>query len=51
MKGPVKDHLRDYGLSRRVPPERFAGTVGEAVDEATGTLRGDLEGTEWDNEP
>ncbi|TFC95155.1 MULTISPECIES: SulP family inorganic anion transporter [Cryobacterium] len=51
MKGPVKDHLRDYGLSGRFPPERFAGTVGEAVDEATGTLRGDLEGTEWDDEP
>ena len=51
MKGPAKDHLRDYGLSRRFPPERFAGTVGEAVDEATGTLRGDLEGTEWDSEP
>ena len=51
MKGPVKDHLRDYGLSRRFPPERFAVTVGEAVDEATGTLRGDLDGTEWDDAP
>jgi high affinity sulfate transporter 1 len=51
MKGPVKDHLRDYGLTRRFPPERFAGTVGEAVDGITGTLRGDLEGTEWDDEP
>ncbi|MBC7441289.1 MAG: SulP family inorganic anion transporter [Ramlibacter sp.] len=50
MKGPVKDHLRDYGLTGRFPPERFAETVGEAVDEATGTLRGDLEGTEWDEE-
>lgn len=50
MKGPVKDHLRDYGLSGRFPPERFAATVGEAVDETTGTLRGDLEGTEWDSE-
>ncbi len=50
MKGPVKDHLRDYGLTRRFPPERFARTVGEAVDEATGTLRGDLEGTEWDTD-
>ena len=48
MKGPVKDHLRAYGLSGRFPPERFAGTVGEAVDEATGTLRGDLDGTQWD---
>ncbi|TFD68936.1 SulP family inorganic anion transporter [Cryobacterium ruanii] len=50
MKGPVKDHLRDYGLSERFPPERFAGTVGEAVDEATGTLRGDLDGTQWDTD-
>ena len=48
MKGPVKDHLRNYGLSRRFPPERFARTVGEAVDEATGTLRGDLDGTQWE---
>jgi high affinity sulfate transporter 1 len=50
MKGPVKDHLRDYGLSGRFPPERFAATVGAAVDEATGTLRGDLDGTRWDGE-
>jgi MFS superfamily sulfate permease-like transporter len=48
MKGPVKDHLRAYGLSGQFPPERFADTVGEAVDEATGTLRGDLDGTQWD---
>ncbi|WP_241986426.1 SulP family inorganic anion transporter [Cryobacterium psychrophilum] len=50
MKGPVKDKLREYGLSERFPPERFAGTVGAAVDEATGTLRGDLEGTAWGDE-
>ena len=48
MKGPVKDLLRHYGLGHRFPAERFAGTVGEAVDEATGTLRGDLDGTSWD---
>lgn len=51
MKGPVKDLLRDYGLSGRFPPERFAQTVGAAVDDATGTLRGDLDGTRWDEEP
>jgi len=51
MKGPVKDTLREYGLSLRFPPERFATTVGTAVDEATGTLRGDLDGTRWDDEP
>ncbi|MDJ0323222.1 SulP family inorganic anion transporter [Cryobacterium sp. PH31-AA6] len=50
MKGPVKDHLRDYGLNRRFPPERFADTVGAAVDKATGTLRGDLDGTQWGSE-
>jgi len=51
MKGPVKDLLRSYGLGERFPPERFAQTVGAAVDEATGTLRGDLDGTRWDDEP
>lgn len=50
MKGPVKDRLRAYGLSARFPPERFASTVGTAVDEATGTLRGDLDGTRWDDD-
>ena len=50
MKGPVKDHLRDYGLSGRFPPERFAVTVGEAVDAATGTLRGDLDSSQWDTD-
>ena len=50
IKGPVKDHLREYGLSGRFPPQRFAATVGAAVDEATGTLRGDLDGTRWDGE-
>lgn len=48
MKGPVKDKLRAYGLTGRFPPARFAATVGEAVDKATGTLRGDLDGTQWD---
>ena len=50
MKGPVKDMLHEYGLSGRFPAERFAGTVGAAVDEATGTLRGDLDGTQWDSD-
>ncbi|GAA4378510.1 SulP family inorganic anion transporter [Agromyces bauzanensis] len=48
MKDPVVDLLRAYGLSDRFPPERIAPTVGAAVDEVTGTLRGDLGGTEWD---
>ncbi|MEC5148776.1 SulP family inorganic anion transporter [Cryobacterium sp. GrIS_2_6] len=50
MKGPVKDVLRRYGLGKRFPPERFADTVGAAVDAATGTLRGDLDDTQWDRD-
>ena len=47
MKGPVKDRLHRYdredGTRRpRYGPERFAPTVGAAVDRVTGRLRGDL---------
>ena len=47
VKGPVKDRLRRYDLrtpdgAPRFGPERFAPTVGAAVDAVTGTLRGDL---------
>ena len=51
MKDPVVDVLRRYGLSERFTPDRFASTVGAAVDELTGTLRGDLDGTKWDDDP
>ncbi|WP_243075873.1 SulP family inorganic anion transporter [Microbacterium sp. SS28] len=51
MKDPVKDTLREYGMADRFPPERFAPTVGAAVDELTGELRGDLDGTKWDDDP
>ncbi len=47
MKDPVVDVLRRYGLEQRFMPDRFASTVGAAVDELTGTLRGDLDGTRW----
>ncbi len=50
MKDPVIDVLREYGLGGRFPPERFAPTVGAAVDDVTGTLRGDIEGTKWDED-
>lgn len=50
MKDPVVDVLKDYGLADRFTPDRFAPTVGAAVDDVTGTLRGDLEGTKWDQE-
>ena len=51
MKDPVIDVLRRYGLTERFTPDRFASTVGAAVDELTGTLRGDLDGTKWEGEP
>lgn len=50
MKDPVIDVLRRYGLGDRFTPDRFAPTVGAAVDEITGTLRGDLDGTKWEEE-
>lgn len=43
MKGPVKDSLERYGMGRRFGPERFAPTVGAAVDGVTGRLREDIE--------
>lgn len=51
MKDPVVDVLRRYGLTERFTADRFATTVGAAVDELTGTLRGDLDGTRWDENP
>ena len=51
MKGPVVDVLRQYGMTDRFTPDRFGPTVGAAVDELTGTVRGDLEGTKWDDTP
>ncbi|MGW9183365.1 SulP family inorganic anion transporter [Agromyces sp. NPDC055661] len=50
MKDPVVDVLRAYGVTDRFTPDRFAPTVGAAVDEITGTLRGDLRGTKWAGE-
>ena len=35
--------MHSYGLTDRFTPDRFAATVGAAVDEITGTLRTDLE--------
>ena len=42
MKGPVKDDLERRGLGARFGPERFAPTVGAAVDRITGSERGDI---------
>jgi len=32
MKGPVKDHLKHYGLFARLGTENFFPTIGQAVD-------------------
>ena len=45
IKGPVKDTLERYGLNDRFTDERFAPTVGAAVDAITGELRTDIEDT------
>lgn len=50
MKDPVIDTLRRYGLADRFTPDRFAPTVGAAVDEITGELRTDLGGTRWERD-
>jgi high affinity sulfate transporter 1 len=50
MKDPVIDILRQYGVSDRFTADRFAPTVGAAVDELTGSLRTDIEGTKWDQD-
>ena len=42
MKGPVKDRLVRYGLHHRFGPERFAPTVGAAVDSVLGHERDDI---------
>jgi high affinity sulfate transporter 1 len=42
MKGPVKDRLVRYGLHHRFGPERFAPTVGAAVDAVLGHERDDI---------
>jgi MFS superfamily sulfate permease-like transporter len=42
MKGPVKDDLQRRGLGDRFGPERFAPTVGAAVDRITGLERRDI---------
>ena len=48
MKDPVIDTLRQYGMSGRFTPDRFAPTVGAAVDELTGSLRTDIDGPKRD---
>ena len=42
MKGPVRDRLMRYGLGERFGPERFAPTVGAAVDRIIGHERTDI---------
>ncbi len=42
MKGPVKDRLVRFGLGERFGPERFAPTIGAAVDAIIGRERDDI---------
>lgn len=42
MKGPVRDRLEQYGLGDRFAPDRFAPTVGAAVDRILGHERDDI---------
>lgn len=42
MKGPVRDELARYGLSDRFGDDRFAPTVGAAVDAILGQERDDI---------
>ncbi|WP_263732101.1 SulP family inorganic anion transporter [Cellulomonas sp. SG140] len=42
MKDPVRDRLHRLGLDERFGPDRFAPTVGAAVDDVTGRFRNDL---------
>jgi len=42
MKDPVKDRLARHGLADRFGPERFAPTVGSAVDAILGRERDDI---------
>ena len=42
MKDPVRDHITRYGLAERFGPDRFAPTVGAAVDAIIGRERVDI---------
>jgi hypothetical protein len=42
MKDPVRDELGRHGLDERFGPERFAPTVGAAVDMILGHQRDDI---------
>ena len=42
MKDPVRDHITRHGLASRFGPDRFAPTVGAAVDAIIGRERGDI---------
>ncbi len=45
MKGPVKDKLERFGLFRRLGPELFFATIGEAVDRYVETF--DVDWVDW----
>ncbi|MFO0827640.1 MAG: SulP family inorganic anion transporter [Phycisphaerales bacterium] len=49
MKGPVKDHLRRYGLFTHLGEENFFRTVGQAVDRYVELHK--VEWVDWDESP
>jgi high affinity sulfate transporter 1 len=48
MKGPVKDHLKRYGLFTRIGMENFFPTIGQAVDHYL--IRHHVEWHDWEDE-
>jgi MFS superfamily sulfate permease-like transporter len=46
MKGPVKDHLKRYGLFKQLGVENFFPTIGQAVDHYL--LKYSIEWHDWD---
>jgi MFS superfamily sulfate permease-like transporter len=48
MKGPVKDHLKRYGLFARIGTENFFPTIGLAVDHYLTTHQ--VEWRDWEDE-
>jgi hypothetical protein len=48
MKGPVKDHLKKYGLFSKLGMENFFPTIGQAVDHYL--LRHSVVWHDWDDD-
>lgn len=48
MKGPVKDHLKRYGLFTQIGVEHFFPTIGQAVDNYL--IKNQVEWRDWEDE-